>query len=69
MNEIDIGGAARECNSLLVRSDLQGAEPVEYGIAVQFGPHQSFLDGDELPEFDEAGRVWALCQIPRHAAG
>jgi len=44
MDENDIGGAGRECNSVLVWGDLQVAEPVENGIAVHLGLHQSLLD-------------------------
>ena len=65
MDENDIGGAGRECNSVLVWGDLQVPEPVENGIAVHLGLHQSFLDGDELLKFDEAGRVWAVSEFQR----
>jgi hypothetical protein len=57
VDEIDIGRGSRDRTSALVWGDLQGAQPVEDGIAVHLGPHQSLLDGDELLEFDEAGRL------------
>jgi hypothetical protein len=37
--------------------DLQGAEALEDGITVHPGLHPTFLDEDELPEFDAAGGV------------
>jgi hypothetical protein len=43
--------------SVHVRSDLGSTEPVEDGVAVQRGTHQSFLNGDELLKIGQAGRL------------
>jgi hypothetical protein len=57
VDEIDIGRGSRDRTSALVWGDLQGAQPVEDGVAFQLAKHQPFLEGNELLKFDEAGRL------------
>jgi len=52
VDEYNIGRGSRYRTSHLVSVDLRGPEPLEDRIAVQFGLHQSYQDGDELLKFD-----------------
>lgn len=55
VDEYNIGRGSRYRTSHLVSVDLRGPEPLEDRIAVQFGLHQSYQDGDELLKFEVVG--------------